>query len=154
VARMRGRSGIVISLGVLLVVLVGLLILVPPEQTLGDIVKVVFLHGALVQVGLVAFAVAGALGLAYCIRRSETVYAWCLAVQKTAVLMWIVYAISSMIATYQAWGVWIAWDEPRVRASISVLWFSVICLLLVLWIRHRLFTAALESQRQAAVIPL
>jgi hypothetical protein len=46
-----------------------------------------------------------------------------------------------MVTTRLAWGEWIAWDEPRVRASIHVLWFSVACLLLVYWMKHPAFTA-------------
>ena len=29
--------------------------LIPPEQTLGNVIKVIFLHGALVRVGLLTF---------------------------------------------------------------------------------------------------
>ncbi len=55
--------------------------------------------------------------------------------------IWVVYALSSMVTTRLAWGEWIAWDEPRVRASIHVLWFSIACLLLVKWMNHPAFTA-------------
>ena len=47
--------------------------------------------------------------------------AWCDAAGKTALGIWIVYALSSMISTYMAWGVLVAWNEPRVVASIQVL---------------------------------
>jgi hypothetical protein len=66
---------------------------------------------------------------------------WCLAVQETAVAVWVAYALSSMVTTRLAWGEWIAWDEPRVRASIHVLWFCIACLLLVKWMDHPAFTA-------------
>lgn len=91
-----------------------LVALVPPEKTLGWIIRPVFLHGALVQAGLIAFAAAGLLGLLYFVQRSTRVIAWCLAAQETAVLLWIAYALSSMVTTRLAWGEWIAWDEPHV----------------------------------------
>jgi hypothetical protein len=118
-----------------------LIALIPPEKTLGEIIRPVFLHGALVQVGLVAFAAAGLLGLAYFLRNSATVIRWCLATQETAVGVWVAYSLSSMVTTRLAWGEWIAWDEPRVRASIHVLWFCIACLLLVKWMNHPAFTA-------------
>ncbi len=121
-----------------------LLALIPPEKTLGWVIRPVFLHGALVQVGLLAFAAAGLLGLAYFVGRSPRVAAWCLAVQETAVALWIAYALSSMVTTRLAWGEWIAWDEPRVRASVHVLWFCIACLLLVRWMRHPVFTAVVN----------
>lgn len=124
---------------------------VPPEKTLGWIIRPVFLHGALVQTGLIAFAVAGLMGLAYFVQRSTRVIAWCLAAQETAVALWVAYALSSMVTTRLAWGEWLAWDEPRVRASIHVLWFCIACLLLVHWMKHPVFTALTNIVAAGAV---
>jgi hypothetical protein len=128
----------ILALAGLAVVLVAL---IPAEQTLGNIIKVIFLHGALVEVGLLVFAVAGLVGLAYLVWRLEALDRWGLALQKTGVILWIVYALSSMVSTKLAWGQWIAWDEPRVRASALVLGFSILCLLFVIWVDNRIFTA-------------
>jgi hypothetical protein len=128
-----------------------LLALIPPEKMLGPIIRPVFLHGALVQAGLIAFAAAGVLGLLYFLQKSPAIIRWCLALQETAVAVWIVYALSSMVTTRLAWGEWIAWDEPRVRASIHVLWFAIACLLLVKWMNHPTFTAIANIVIAAAV---
>jgi len=121
--------------------LVAALWLIPPEQTLGNVIKVIFLHGALVRVGLLAFAVAGVLSLGFLLTRRTTWFAWAMAAQKGAVILWIIYALTSSISTWLSWGQWIAWDEPRVRASVHVLWFSIACLLLVMWMGNRTFAA-------------
>ncbi|HHY57964.1 MAG TPA: hypothetical protein GYA08_21305 [Chloroflexi bacterium] len=118
--------------------------LIPPEQTLGNVIKVIFLHGALVRVALLVFAAAGALSLGFLLTRRNAWYAWAMAAQKGAVLLWIVYALTSSLSTWLSWGEWIAWDEPRVRASVHVLWFSVACLLLVVWMGNRLFAAVVN----------
>jgi hypothetical protein len=102
-------------------------------------------------VGLAAFAAAALLGVAWLIRRSTALAAWCLAVQETAAGLWVAYALSSMVTTRLAWGEWIAWDEPRVRASLHVLWFCLACLLLVRWMRHPFFTAVANIVAGAAV---
>ncbi len=115
--------------------------LIPPEQTLGNVIKVIFLHGALVRVGLLAFAVAGVLSLGFLLTRRTAWFVWAMAAQKGAVILWIVYALTSSISTWLSWGEWIAWDEPRVRASVHVLWFSLACLLLVMWMGNRYFAA-------------
>lgn len=120
--------------------LIATLALLPPEKTLGPVIKVIFLHGALVRIGLLTFLAAGLLGLATLFTRSGVWLRWCLAAQKAAVIIWIVYALSSMISTRLSWGEWIAWDEPRVRASIYVLGFSIAALLIVLWVNSRIFT--------------
>lgn len=115
--------------------------LTPPEQTLGNVIKVIFLHGALVRVGLLTFAAAGILSLIYLFTRKPSLYTWAMAAQEGSVILWIVYALTSMISTRLSWGEWIAWEEPRVRASFHVLWFSIACLLLVLWMGNRTFAA-------------
>lgn len=117
-----------------------LLFLLPPERILGDVIKLVLLHGALVRAALIAFAVAGVLGL-FCLVSSNPQWPrWCLAVQVTGMLLWLGNMIASSIATRLTWGEWIAWSEPRVWATIHILWLSVACLLLVVWLRDRRFT--------------
>ncbi len=118
--------------------------LIPPEQTLGNVIKVIFLHGALVRVALLVFATAGILSAAYLLTHKPALYAWAMAAQKGAVILWIVYALTSMVSTRLSWGEWIAWEEPRVRASFHVLWFSIACLLLVLWMGNRYLSAAVN----------
>ena len=144
ITKLTNRKNIIKSLVGLAILTAVLLLLLPPERTLGNTIKAVYIHGALVQTGLLAFGAAGLLGLAYLARSRESLHQWCLAVQKTAVAMWVAYALSSMLATYLAWGVAIAWNEPRVQASAKVLGVCVAFLMLVLWIGHRQFTAVVN----------
>lgn len=118
--------------------------LIPPEQTLGNVIKVIFLHGALVRVALLVFAAAGMLSAAFLLTQKPRLYAWAMAAQKSAVILWIIYALTSAISTRLSWGEWIAWEEPRVRASVHVLWFSMACLLLALWIGNHMLAAAIN----------
>lgn len=130
-----------LSLLLLTAVAAGLLLALPPEQTLGAVIRVIFLHGALVQVGLLVFAAAGLLALVYLWRRDLMSYSWLVAAQRTGLAVWVAYALSSMLSTYLAWGQWIAWDEPRVRASAGVLWLAVACWLLAWWVASPVFRA-------------
>ncbi len=137
----RSRQSIPWLLAVLTVAAAVLLQLVPPEHTLGGVIRVIFVHGALVQVGLVAFAVAGVAAILTLLRRWPPATAWMTAWQQTALVIWIVYALSSMLSTYLAWGQWIAWDEPRVRASAYILGFALACWLVGQWVGSTVFTA-------------
>jgi len=128
-----------------LVALTTLLILSPSEKTLGDVVKLVYLHGALVRTGLMAFTVAGALGLAALIARNDRVARWSQAVGHTALVVWTAYVLSSMVVTYLAWGVAIAWSEPRVRASANIFLAAVAFWVLAYLIQDRRATAALNA---------
>lgn len=136
---LRTHRGTLLPLAILSLMGAAMLWLLPPEQTLGGVVRVIFLHGALVQVGLLVFAAAGVLGLVYLWRRDLESYAWLVAAQRTGLLVWVAYVLSSMLSTYLAWGQWIAWDEPRVRASASVLVLAVACWLLVWWVDNTRF---------------
>lgn len=128
---------------VALVTIIGLLVwFSPAEQTLGDVVKLVYLHGALARTGLVTFGAAGLLGLAALVAPRPSLAAWCDAAGKAALAIWIVYSLSSAVATYMAWGVLIAWNEPRVVASVQVLAAALLVAGVNYFVAHPRFTAA------------
>lgn len=121
-----------------------LIVALPPEQTLGHIIKIVFVHGALVQTGLFTFAAAGILGAASLVTRRETLYPWCSAAQKSGVIVWSVYIVSSVVVTYLAWGIPVAWNEPRVRIS-AIIWGAALAFwVLVRLAQYQVFTALLN----------
>lgn len=126
-----------------LTALAALLTLSPSEKTLGDVVKLVYLHGALVRTGLLAFTVAGALGAAALIMRADIAARWSESVGHAALVVWTVYVLSSMVVTYLAWGVAIAWSEPRVQASAHIFLATV-----AFWILSYL----LQSNRATALL--
>jgi len=125
--------------------LAALLILSPSEKTLGDVVKLVYLHGALVRTGLLAFTAAGILGLAALVGRRQSTARWSEAAGHTALVVWTVYVLSSMVVTYLAWGVAIAWGEPRVRASAHIFLAAAAFWVLSYIIQDRRVTAALNA---------
>lgn len=128
-----------------LAALAALLALSPAEKTLGDVVKLVYLHGALVRTGLLAFTAAGALGLAALIGRRDNAARWSEAVGHAALIIWTAYVLSSMVVTYLAWGAAIAWSEPRVRASAHVFLAAVAFWIVGYLLQNRRTTAALNA---------
>jgi heme exporter protein C len=104
----------------LLALLAALLILSPAEAQLGNLVKVIYLHGALARVGLYALMVAGLLALAYLIRLQPAWLRWSNALQVAGMSVFIVHFALSVIPTHETWGVWIAFDEPRTRMSLQI----------------------------------
>jgi hypothetical protein len=105
----------------LLALLTVLLILSPAERQLGNLVKIIYLHGALARVGLYAFMVAGLLGLIYLIRRQPALVRWSNAVQLAGMIVFIVHFVLSVIPTHETWGVWIAFEEPRTRMTLQII---------------------------------
>ena len=137
----RLLQGIGAAALLLLIVIVATL---PQEQTLGHTLKAVFVHAALVQTGLILFALGGVLGLTYLLRPGRALARWNAAAQSAALWTWVAYAISSMVATYMAWGIAVAWYEPRTRASAYVLGCALLFWGLSRWLADARFRAALN----------
>jgi hypothetical protein len=139
---------------VLLVLLLVWVVLAPSESRLGNLVKLVFVHGALVWSGLLAFTLAGALGLVsltvrYVLgslvpaaqRHAPVWYRGTESAGLAALVVWIAYVISSMAVTGLTWGQIIAWNEPRVQATGLILLAALVLFLVARLVANRDFTA-------------
>lgn len=136
---MRPRSAL---LGLTLAALILGLLLVPPEASLGDLIRVVYLHGALLRAGEAAFAAAGFAGVLYLLTRREGLASWSWAFLKTAALVWCAsFAVSTWV-TVAAWGS-VNWSEPRFLASGQVLAATATALALGLMVERPQVKAAL-----------
>jgi hypothetical protein len=127
-------------------------VLAPAETRLGNLVKLVYVHGALVWVGLVTFSVAGGLGvvalaLRYLLSRVERAHVWYHgtdAAGKAALIIWTAYALSAMIVTGLTWGQVIAWNEPRVRVTGLILVAAVVLTIVTRLVAHNDFTTVVN----------
>ena len=99
-----------------LVALLGLIVITafaaPLDKTLGERVRMVYVHGAIIRVVMAILWLAGGLSAAYLVTRRETVFQWARAAFEGAGVLWIIYLGTSVVTTLQAWG-GIAWFEPR-----------------------------------------
>ena len=118
--------------------------LAPAEARLGNVIKLVYVHGALVWVGLLTFSTAGALGLAALVLRRPIWYQGTRAAGLAAIIVWIAYIISSMAVTSLTWGQVIAWNEPRVRATALILAAALLLTIVARLIDHPDFSAAVN----------
>ncbi len=135
----RRRIGpLLIGLAALLALL---LWLSPAEQTLGQVVKLVYLHGALVRTAVVIFAVSLPVNLIALINGAPTWLAWGKALAWTAILAWLAHTLFSMVTTYAAWGVFIAWSEPRTRFTFSLAAITVIIAGVAIMVGNARFSA-------------
>jgi hypothetical protein len=78
-------------------------------------VKLVYLHGALVRTAMVLFAISLPVNFVALLGGRVAWLAWGKALTWTAVAIWLIHTLVSTITTYAAWGVLIAWFEPRTR---------------------------------------
>jgi hypothetical protein len=128
----------------LLLLLAVWVILAPAEAQLGNLIKLVYVHGALVIAGLAAFSLAGLLGLVALTTRKPAWFLGAEAAGQGALLVWIVYALSAMAVTKLAWGQLIAWNEPRVRVTALILVAAVVLELAIRLVSQRTFGAAVR----------
>jgi hypothetical protein len=141
--RLRGTWLLIVAL-LFFGLLVLWLLLAPAEARLGNLLKLVYVHGALVWVGLAMFSSAGALGLAALLLRRPVWYRSTFAAGTAALLVWIVYVISAMIVTGLTWGQIIAWNEPRVRATALILGAALLLAIIARLVALPDFTAAVN----------
>lgn len=137
----KGLSLLALGLSGLLVVWV---VLSPAESRLGNLVKLVYVHGALVWTGLLAFAVAGLFGLAALVVRRPTWYRGTQAAGLAALVVWGLYVLSAMAVTSLTWGQLVAWNEPRVRATGLILVAAIVLFVVARLVDQADFTAAVN----------
>lgn len=108
----------------LLLITLGLIIAItavaPLEKTLGARVRLVYLHGAWVWTGKVAFGLAALAGLgAFLFTNRRTFWSeWSQALGRTGLVFWLTYLPLSLVVQQLNWG-GIYWDEPRWRVPLA-----------------------------------
>jgi hypothetical protein len=145
----------------LFVVLAVLIVLSPAEATLGNVVKIVYLHGATERIAGYAYLLAAVLGVAYFImslraqsaqqsfnsdleiassRRTLLAMTWTRAFAETAILFWLSEFIISMPAQMLAWG-GITLNEPRVASAMWILVMTILVYGVARWIAEPMWMA-------------
>jgi len=140
--------------GALLALLALLLWLSPAERTLGQTVKLVYLHGALVRTAIFLFLISLPINLAALFSLKKRWLIWGKALVWGAITVWLAHTLFSMITTYAAWGVFIAWFEPRTRFTFVAAGVGLLMLAVVHLIDSPRFTALVFSILAGVVIGL
>ena len=113
----------------LLALLAMLLVLSPAERQLGNLVKVIYLHGALARSGLLGLMTGGVLGLFFLLLHRPALVRWSNAVQEAGMSAFILHFLLSIVPTHATWGVWVAFDEPRTRMSVQIMGAGLLIIL-------------------------
>jgi hypothetical protein len=95
----------------------GLTAIGPEERTLGENVRIVYLHGAWVLTAEVSLAAAGLAGLLGILFRREAAHRWSAALGRTGIFFWVTYLPLSLWAMQANWnGMFLV--EPRFRIAV------------------------------------
>jgi len=103
-----------------------LAVFAPLERTLGANIRLVYVHGAWVWTGMIAFGFSAAAGLAALLSRQDRWRAWSQALARTGLVFWWTYLPMSLLVMQLNWG-GIYLDEPRWRIPFT---FGIVGLLL------------------------
>ncbi|MGC8780901.1 MAG: hypothetical protein ACP5UQ_08565 [Anaerolineae bacterium] len=131
-----------------------ILLFMPQEKTLGPIIKLVYLHGALSRAGMIGFWAAGLAGAAYLWRQDAAFLRWSKALLWSGWAYWVAHFVVSMPATRLTWGPWVAWGEPRVTMTLQVIVVGLVVTLADRLLDGRRFAAAANLLLAAAVFVL
>lgn len=117
-----------------------LVIFSPAEATLGNVVKIVYVHGATERVAAYAYLIAAALGIAYLVTKRNALVAWTRAFAETAILFWLLHFLISIPAQVMAWG-GITLNEPRVASALWILVMTILVYIVARWIAEPIWMA-------------
>jgi len=132
-------------LGGLAACALGLLWLAPAERTLGDIAKLVYVHGALVRTAILLFAISLPVNIVVIASNSRSWASWGIGLGWVAAGVWWLHALFSPIPTYAAWGIAVAWYEPRTRFTFVLAGLALVVVVVEQLVRNRRFSAAVMA---------
>jgi hypothetical protein len=112
-------TGINIWKIILSIALIMLTLMAPSEKTLGSVIKLVYLHGAMSWVISLLLVITGV--IAVCSLANKRWYATARASLKVALGFQLVNIVLVPIVTGLTWGVLFAWQEPRVILTVFLL---------------------------------
>jgi hypothetical protein len=127
-----------------------LTVLGPEEKSLGQNVRIVYLHGAWVLTALVAYIASGFLGLIGLLMRRAGAHDWSKALGRTATVFWVTYLPLSLWAMQANWnGLFIS--EPRFRIAVIFAVGGVLLQIGLSIINHAIATSAANVVFAAAL---
>lgn len=130
---------------------IALVSLAPVERTLGEGIRWVYIHVALVWAGTLALGVAGVGGLVVLVLGRPTAARWVRATWRAGLVAFALGIAFSMVAARVNWGaVFLA--EPRMAASLRFLAVAVIMEVTATWIQRPRVTGGLASAAFALLL--
>lgn len=127
---------------ILVVILIAgsmLTLLAPDERTLGQGIKVVYVHVAFIWTGMLGFTLAGILGVLMLFMEKKTMHDLNLTLSWVSLACFSVGIALSLLASQVNWG-GIYWQEPRMLSSLGFLAAATLVLIakkLLPWYRAR-----------------
>lgn len=131
------------GIGALLVAIAGLVVAIPADARLGNLLKLVLFHGATTWANLLTFTVASVLALAYLVTKRDGFWRWESGFRNVSAPLWVYNTVMGVVSMYLSWGGFL-WSEPRMRMTIWILLASLGVVAAHLMLDKPRVTAALD----------
>ncbi len=138
-------------LGGILVVAAAMLWLAPAEATIGEGIRIVYVHVALIWAGMLLLLLAGILGLIVLLGGRPAPAVWMHLLSWAGLGFFAAGVITSLAAEIVNWG-GIAWREPRTAANLNLLALAVIVRVASSWLTRPRVQGLLNVVLALAVI--
>ena len=132
-----------VVLAAMAVVTAVLVFAIPPDQTLGGLVRLVIFHGATTWVNLATFTLAALLSAAFLVSGRLGLYWWASAFRYVSLPLWLMNAVLGVVSMRLAWGGF-EWDEPRLRMTFVVLMAALVVFAVDFLVGDRRLAAVLD----------
>ena len=140
----KNLGPLVILFCLLLALFVAIVLLAPPEKSLGNTIRLVYAHVAFTRAGILGFYAVGILGILILISGNRLLEAWTRVTTWVALGSFIVGGIISIFAQRASWG-GISLAEPSNRTSLSIVAVAAIALVAGSWAAHERLSGLLYA---------
>ncbi len=123
--QLTNQNFVVLILSLLLLT-IAIAFLTPVEKSLGNNLRLIYLHGAWVWTGILTFSAAGVFGLAALLLHRKSLHNWSRSLAWSGLCFWVTYLPMSLAVMKINWNGFY-FDEPRWRVPFT---FAIIGLLL------------------------
>lgn len=139
----RSTKSLYTALAAFAVVAAVLVAVIPPDEKLGGMVRLVMFHGASTWVNMATFTLAGVLGIAF-VAGARGAQHWGEAFRWISLPLWGINTVLGLLSMKLIWG-GILWDEPRLWMTFGLLGAALFVLALQLVFDMPRLTAILDA---------
>jgi hypothetical protein len=118
------------------------ILVTPPDEKLGTMVRFVMFHGAATWVNMATFTLAGVFGIAYLLGHKGA-QSWGESMRWVSLPLWTINSILGLLSMQMIWG-GILWTEPRLGMTFGVLGGAMVIFAAQMLFNAPKVTAALD----------
>jgi hypothetical protein len=122
-----------IALAAIVIAFIGIVVMAPLEKTLGDTIRLIYVHAAFTRAGILGFYIAGILGLMVAITNNSGWQSLAHTIGWVSLGLFLVGGLFSVFAQRATWG-GVATAEPRHRTTMVIVASAVIVQIVDSWL--------------------